>query len=88
MRHALFDFFIDIRHSIKARLPQIILKAKRIYEEYCNLKAEAGEEPEKLKITRQWLQVILFQVYKPLVSHQGQSTKIHFRNFGSNFLLK
>ena len=58
VRYALFDYFIDIRHSLNERLPQHILlsKAKQFYEEYCVLKAEAGQEPEKLKITRKWLQ--------------------------------
>ena len=53
-----FDYFIDIRYSLKGRLPQRILlfKAILLFEEYCFLKAEAGEEPEKLKITRKWLQ--------------------------------
>ena len=43
---------------MKGRLPQHILfsKAEQLYEEYCVLKAEAGEESEKLKITRKWLQ--------------------------------
>ena len=58
VRSALFDFFIDVRHIFKARLPQSILlsKATQIYKEYCELKKLAGEEPDKLKITRQWLQ--------------------------------
>ena len=43
---------------MKGRLPQHVLfsKAKQLYEEYCVLTAEAGEEPEKLKLTRKWLQ--------------------------------
>ena len=58
VRYALFDYFIDIRYSLKGQLPQhiILSKAKQLYEEYCALKAEDGEEPEKLKITRKWLQ--------------------------------
>ena len=58
VRYALFDYFIDIKYSLKGRLTQRILlsKAKQSYEGYCVLKAEAGEEPEKLKITRKWLQ--------------------------------
>ena len=53
VRYALFDYFIDIRYSLKGRLPQHILlsKTKQLYEEYCVLKAEACEEPLKLKIT-------------------------------------
>ena len=58
VQYTLFDYFIDIRYSLKGRLPQHILlsKAKQLYEEYCILKVEASEEPEKLKITQKWLQ--------------------------------
>ena len=58
VQYALFDYFIDIRYSLKGRLPQHILlsKVKQLYEEYCILKPEAGEEPERSKITRKWLQ--------------------------------
>ena len=54
----LFDCSIDIRYSLKGQPPQHILfsKARQLYEEYCFLKTQAGEEPEKLKITRKWLQ--------------------------------
>ena len=55
VRYVLFDYFIDIRYSLKGRLPPHI-KAKQLYEEYCIQKAEADEKPEKLKITRKWLQ--------------------------------
>ena len=53
VRYGLFDHFIYVKYSLKGRLPQHVLlsKAKQLYEEYCVLKAEAGEEPEKLKIT-------------------------------------
>ena len=56
VQYGLFDYFIDIRYSLKGQLPQHILlfKAKQLYEEYCVLKAEAGEVPEKLKTTRKW----------------------------------
>ena len=48
-RYALFDYFIDIRYSLKGRLPQHILlsKAKQLYEEYCVLKTKAGESLRK-----------------------------------------
>ena len=55
VRYVLFDYFIDIRYSLKGRLPPHI-KAKQLYEEYCIQKAEADEKPEKSKITRKWLQ--------------------------------
>ena len=43
---------------MRGRTPQDILlsKATQLYEEYRVLKAGAGEEPEKLKITQKWLQ--------------------------------
>ena len=58
VRYALFDYFIGIRYSLKGRLPQHILlsKSKQRCEEYYVLKAEDGEQPEKLKVTRKWLQ--------------------------------
>ena len=58
VRYALFEYVIDIRYSLKGRLPQHILicKAKHLFEEYFVLKAGAGEESEKLTITRKWLQ--------------------------------
>ena len=57
VRSALFGFFIDVRDIFKARLPQCIMlsKASQIYEEYCELKKLAGEQPDQLKIQRQWL---------------------------------
>ena len=48
VQYALFDYFIDIWYSLKGRLQQHILlsKAKQLYEKYCVLKAEVGEEPK------------------------------------------
>ena len=54
-RSALFDFFIDVRHIFKARCI-MLSKASKIYEEYCKLKKLAGEQPDQLKIQRQWIQ--------------------------------
>ena len=51
VRYVLFDYFIDIRYSLKGPLPPHI-KDKQLYEEYCIQKDEADEKPEKLKITR------------------------------------
>ena len=58
VRHALFDYFVDIRSSPNRLLPQLILlsKAKQLYEEYCELKRHTEDKPEALKIIRQWLQ--------------------------------
>ena len=52
VRDALFDYFIDIRGSLKGRLPLFMLHAKAIelYEKYCELKQQMGETPEKLTI--------------------------------------
>ena len=49
MLYLIFLLTLDIRQHI------LLSKAKQLYEEYCVLKAEAGEEPEKLIITRKWL---------------------------------
>ena len=57
VRQALFSFFIDVRTSLKGRLPRSILisKAKQIYEEYCDIKRQGGEEPDQLQFTNRWL---------------------------------
>ena len=82
VRYALFDYFIDIKYSLKGRLPQhfLLSQAKQLYEEYFFLKAEAGEEPKKLKITRKWLQNVLrllniFEVSKQATFYNSRSSK-------------
>ena len=57
VREALFDYFIDIRMSLKGRLPMFMLQAKAIelYERYSELKREAGETPEQLTINKSWV---------------------------------
>ena len=57
VRHALFDYFIDVRSSLKGRLPGSVLvaKAKQIYDEYCEVKRQGGETPQELKFTNRWL---------------------------------
>ena len=49
---------IDIRMSLKGRLPMFMLQAKAIelYERYSELKREAGETPEQLTINKSWVQ--------------------------------
>ena len=54
----LFDYFFDVRHSLlKGRLPFFILKTKaqELYRNYCELKEKAGEKPEVLNISDNWL---------------------------------
>ena len=59
VRSSLFDYFIDIQSTLKGRLPQCILlaKAKEFYSKYCELKQQAGETPDELKLTDKWLRL-------------------------------
>ena len=45
LRNELFQYFIDIRSSLKARLPKNIFqaKARSLYTEYCKLQREQGK---------------------------------------------
>ena len=56
VRKEFIDFFIDIRSSLKARLPKKIFlaKAESLYRDYCEWKRE-GVEPEKLSFSNRWL---------------------------------
>ena len=53
VRKELFGYFVDVRFVLKGRLPYSILvaRAKQIYEEYCELKKQLGEEPELLRFS-------------------------------------
>ena len=57
VRIALFDYFIDVRSTLKGRFPKFmsIVKAKEIYNTYCGLKEKAGEKAEELKFTDKWV---------------------------------
>ena len=57
VRIKLFDFFLDIRFSLKARLPKKIFlgKAESLYRNCCEWKREDGVEPEKLNFSNRWL---------------------------------
>ena len=57
VRQVLFSFFIDVRTSLKGRLPRstLIFKAKQIYNEYCGIKRQGGEVPDQLKFANGWL---------------------------------
>ena len=50
LRNKLYQYFIDIRSSLKARLPKNIFqaKARSVYTEYCKLQREQGQKPPKL----------------------------------------
>ena len=54
---ALFDYFFDVRSTLKGRFPKFMLiaKAKEIYSTYCELKEKAGEKAEELKFTDKWV---------------------------------
>ena len=54
---ALFDYFIDVRSTLKGRFPKFMLiaKAKEIHSIYCELKEKAGEKAEELKFTDKWV---------------------------------
>ena len=57
LRNELFQYFIDIRSSLKARLPKNIFqaKARSVYTEYCKLQREQGQKPPKLTFSNRWL---------------------------------
>ena len=57
VRKEFSDIFIDIRSSLKARLPKKIFlaKAESLYRDYCEWKREEGVEPEKLSFSNRWL---------------------------------
>lgn len=57
VRQGLFDFFLDVRTSLKGRLPRRILtaKAKELYDTYCDEKRKIGEQPDVLKFNKTWL---------------------------------
>ena len=57
IRLALFDYFIDVRSSLKGWLPFFILKTKvqELYRNYCELKEKAGQKPEMLDVSDNWL---------------------------------
>ena len=56
VRKKLFDFFIDIRSSLKAKFPKKIFLAKTesLYRDYCKWKREVVE-PQKLSFSNRWL---------------------------------
>lgn len=57
VRTALFEYFVDVRYTLKGRLPRFLLasKAKELYDTYCELKRDAGETPEDLTISPSWI---------------------------------
>ena len=57
VRKALFDYLIDIRSALKARLPKglFLAKAKSLYKKYWEQQRKQGIEPEKLTFSNRWL---------------------------------
>ena len=53
---ALFQWFIDVRTSLKAQLPKslFLLKAKKFYEDWLQQHLDTPEE-EKLQFSNQWV---------------------------------
>ena len=53
MRDGLFQWFIDIRHSLKGRLPRkfLVLKAKELYQEYLKQNPDIPELPSVVHST-------------------------------------
>ena len=57
VREALFSWFVDVRQSLKGRLPRRLfkLKANALYEEW--LRDNPTPESEKLKFGNQWIKM-------------------------------
>ena len=57
VRKALFEYFIDIRSVLKARLSKglLVAKIRSLYQEYCEQQRKQGIEPEKLTFSNRWL---------------------------------
>ena len=58
VREALFSYFVDVRESMKGRLPKCLLrlKAKQLYSEWlCENSLVEGEKP--LKFGNWWIQM-------------------------------
>ena len=57
VRDALFEWFIDIRGSLKGRLPKklLIAKAKSLYENWLRQQVEEIPEDKKLKFGNHWV---------------------------------
>ena len=56
VREALFQWFIDVRTSLKARLPKslFLLKAKKFYDDWLQQHLDTPEE-QKLQFSNQWV---------------------------------
>ena len=58
VRYALFEYFVNVRNSLKARLPKKIFlaKAKCLYQKWVEVKKANNEEIEKpLSFSHAWL---------------------------------
>ena len=56
VRNGFFEYFIDVRTTMKERLPiKLFLdKAKEIFHSYNEERRERGEEPEVVKFSNRW----------------------------------
>ena len=57
MRQALFDWFVEVRSVMKARIPKSVFraKAKQLYEDYLQEMKEKVPEEEQLKLSDKWI---------------------------------
>ena len=57
VRIELFQYFTDIRSSLKAILSKKIFltKEQSLYEEYCKFQRDQGLEPPKIYFSNRWL---------------------------------
>ena len=55
-RNDLFEYFIDVRTTIKKRLPTKLFldKPKEIFHSHNEERRERGEEPEVIKFSNRW----------------------------------
>ena len=59
VRYALFEYFVDIRNSLKGRLPRklFLAKARLLHEAWKQSMVDQGKEVGKtMNFTRRWLQ--------------------------------
>ena len=58
VRQAAFEWFVDIRGSLKGRLPVTIFKTKcsQLYQQYLDNQVDEIKEEERLKFSNHWVQ--------------------------------
>ena len=82
VRSELFQYFIDVRYSLKARLPirVFLSKAKELYAGYCDTMEEKGEVPEEIVFSRQWLKGWC-QQYRISLKHMHAVTRKVYHSY-------